>query len=134
MSVVSIRKALETSLLAMTPAIPTKLENQTLSPAPAVDTPFQECYLKFAKPSNRTIDGHQELGFMQVNLRYPKDRGTSAIEARAELIRSTFRRASTHSADGVNVIVTDTPEISEGEYVQGRHSLTVRVRFMSNIN
>lgn len=133
MSIELIRDALEQSLNGMTPALATAWENQPFTP-PVASAPYQECFIKFARPDNQTRDGHQELGYMQVNLRYPEGTGTKPAAARAALLRTTFRRKSTHVSGAVSVVISDTPEVTDGPTEKGRYTVIVKVRFFANIN
>lgn len=133
MSTVAIRAALETALAAMTPALSTSWENRAFTP-PAASTPYQVVHVLFARPDNSVIGTeHTELGYMQVRLMYPPQAGSGAAMARAQLIRSTFYRGATVSDSGINVIISDTPEIMPGTNEDGRYSVVVKVRFFAHI-
>jgi hypothetical protein len=133
MSTVSIRAALETAVNGMTPALATAWENVQFRP-PSMATPYQVVHVLFAEPDN-TVYGneHQELGILQIRLVYPMDAGSSAVMARAELIRDTFYRGQSFASGGITVIISRTPEIMPAMVEDGRYSVTVRVRFYANI-
>lgn len=127
----SVRAALETSLAAITPALPTAYENVAYTPAPGVA--YQRAYLLAAAPDNTEIGpGYTERGFMQVSLFYPLGGGPAAAEARAELIRAKFPFASTHTAGGTRVLITQTPEIAPARTEDDAHMVVVRIRFESH--
>jgi hypothetical protein len=133
MSVVSIRKALETAVNAMTPALSTAFENASYTP-PAASVPYQQVNILLAQPENQEYGlRHRELGYMQIKLMYPLQSGTGTIAARAELIRSTFYRGASFVADGVTVIIEKTPEVSPGSVEGDRFAIPVKVRFFSNV-
>jgi len=112
----------------------TAFENVAFAP-PLLSVPYQECFILFARPDNSEFgDRHQELGYMQVNLKYPLQAGTSAIGARAELLRTTFKRGNTFASGGVTTMVTDTPEIGQGEPDGTMYSLPVKIRFVAQVN
>lgn len=132
MSVVKIRAALETALNSMSPALATAWENMAFVQTSGV--PYQQAVVLFATPSNREFGSrHQERGYMQVRLLYPLQVGTAAIAARAELLRTTFKRGNTFANGGVTVMVSSTPEVSSGEPDGDRFSIAVKIPFISNI-
>lgn len=133
MSTVSIRAALESALNAMTPSLSTAFENAPFTP-PAPTTPYQRAWVIFAEPDNMEQHAsHMELGFMQVDLMYPENTGSGAAMARAELLRTTFKRGNTFSSGAVNVLITHTPEIARGEPEEGRYPIRVKIKFQSFI-
>lgn len=131
--VVNIRSALESALNAMSPALLTSFENVSFTP-PVSTVPYQVCNLLFAEPENIEYgSGHRENGYLQIRLMYPLQIGTSTINARAELIRTTFYRGASFSNSGVNVVINKTPEVSPGAVDGDRFSIIVKVRFFANI-
>lgn len=131
--IVNIRAALETALNGMSPALATAWENVSFSP-PAAGTPYQRVNMLFAQPDNREYGSrHQERGYMQVKLLYPIQIGTSTINARAELLRSTFARGNTFSSSGVTVMVSGTPEVTPGTVEDDRFAIAVKIPFISDI-
>lgn len=133
MSIVKIRAALETALNGMSPALATAWENAAY--VPTAGTAYQQANMLFATPSNREFGNrYQELGYMQVKLMYPLQVGTSAIAARAELIRTTFKRGNTFANGGVTVMIPETPEIAPGGVEGDRYAVPVKIRFVAQIN
>lgn len=134
MSTIKIRAALEAALSSIAPALPTAWENQAFVP-PASSAPYQRVHVLFATPDNIEIGAtHIEQGFLQVALLYPLQAGTGAAAARAELIRTTFRRGSSFTDSGVVVNVSKTPEISAGTVDGDRWYLPVKIRFSAFIS
>lgn len=132
MSVVKIRAALETALNGMSPALATAWENVAYTPV--TGTAYQQVHLMFAKPDNSEFGRrHQERGYMQVKLQYPPQIGTSTINARAELLRTTFYRGATFASGGVTVMISETPEVAVGSVEGDRYAVAVKVPFVSNI-
>lgn len=112
----------------------TSFENVAFAP-PLLSVPYQQAFTLFARPDNREMGSrHQELGYMQVNLKYPLQAGTSAVGARAELFRTTFKRGNSFTSGGVTVNITDTPEISQGVSDGTMYSVPVKIRFVAQIN
>lgn len=113
MSAPSIRSALETALDGMSPALATAWEDDGPF-APTVGTPWQSVNVLFADPRALEMTGrwHEEPGIMQVSLFYPPSKGSGAIEARAELIRTTFKHGNNYTSGGITVTVSNTPSIS----------------------
>lgn len=133
MSAVKVKAALETGLNAMSPALSTAWENATF--VPVAGTAYQAVNLLLAPPVNNEYgNGYREEGIMQVTLMYPIQVGASTALARAELIRTTFKRGTTFTKDTVTVTVSNTPEIAPGAVEGDRYALPVKVRFFSNIS
>lgn len=111
MSAVAMREAVEVALAAMSPALPCAWEDSDYTPVPG--TPWQAVHVMFADPRPLELSGkwHEEPGIMQVSLFYPTKAGPTAVETRAELIRSTFKHGSEFTADGVRVTVSNVPSI-----------------------
>lgn len=133
MSIDKVRSALETALNAMTPALSTAWENGPFTPING--TAYQRVNLLTAEPENPSIGNtlYREIGILQITLMYPKDTGSGGANARAELIRTTFKRGNSFTKDGVKVIVERTPEVSPGRVDGDRWSVPVRVRWYANV-
>jgi hypothetical protein len=130
--VVSIRAALETALAAMSPSLSTAYENVAFTPV--AGTPYQRAETMFARPDNREISANfVEQGIFQVTLCYPTGTGPAAAAARAELIRSTFKRGNSFASGGVTTLITDTPEVMPAYVDADRYCVPVRVRFMAQV-
>ena len=133
MSIALVRAALETTLNGISPALATVWEN-TEPTAPTNGMAYQRGFLLPGPPLNLEIGpSYTERGILQVSLYYPLGTGPAAATARAEAIRSAFRFASTHTASGVKVLITATPEIGPARTEDDLYFLPVRVRFESQI-
>lgn len=140
MSLALVRRALETTLAAISPALPTAWENVApentsgAETAPAASTAYQAAFLLPAPPANPEIGpGYIEQGIFQVSLFYPLGNGSADATARAALIRAAFPFASTHAASGVTVLITQTPEVGPARIEDEQYFLPVRIRFQSHI-
>ena len=128
MSIVSIRRALETALASMEPELPTEWEGVEF--APPANAPYQRAFIILGEPVNRENGGRSEQdGFVQIVLVYPFGEGTAAAETRAEAIRQHFRRPTSFTFDGVTVNVMLTPHVSPGRRNGDRWEQSVRVFF-----
>lgn len=133
MSAVEIGAALEAALEAMTPALAIAHENVHFD-KPDISVPYQKVHILFATPDNLVMgEDYQELGFMQVTLMYPIQKGVGDAMARAELLRTTFYRGASFTSGGSTVIIHKTPEIGVGVIDGERYSLPVRIKFYSNV-
>lgn len=131
MSAVAIRAALETALSAISPAMATAWENLPFTPTDG--TPYQRVYLLLGDPDNPEMGTFtQDRGFLQISLAYPLGAGPGAAMARAELIRSAFKRGTTLTASGITTTIEKTPEISPALIEDDRYVVPVRVRFFAN--
>ena len=124
MSISAIRSTLESALDGMAPAIQTAWQNVPFTPV--VGTPYQRATLLLAEPDNREFGASfQEQGFLQVDLCYPQSVGSNAVEARAELLRTTFKRGTTIGSISIDA----TPEIKPAYNDGDRYVVPVRIRF-----
>lgn len=133
MSAVKVRAALETALAAMSPSLSTALENIKFEPVSGV--PYQKAHILFGTPENTENNAsYDEVGFLQVQLRYPEAVGSGAAAARLELIRSTFRRGASFVSGGVTTTIMGTPGLVGAGFNEGdRFCLTVRIPFRAQI-
>lgn len=133
MSIVSVRAALETKLNNMTPSLATAWENAPYTPV--TGTAYQRVWLLTAEPSNPTMgdDYYREQGILQITLYYPLQTGSSAAAARADLIRTTFKRGTSMTSGANTVIIDRTPEISSGRVEGDRWALPVKIRWFAGI-
>lgn len=124
MSISAIRSTLESALDGMAPALATAWQNVPF--APVTGTPYQRATLLLAEPDNREFGASfQEQGFLQVDLCYPQSVGSNAVEARAELLRTAFKRGTTIGS----LMITATPEIKPAYNDGDRYVVPVRIRF-----
>ena len=133
MSAVAIRAALETALIGITPTLATAWENAPFTPT--TGTAYQHVFLK-GVTDNPTLGGnhYRVNGYMQVNLCYPLQTGSSAASTRAELIKTTFKRGYSFTSGGVTVIIDKTPDGMEGGRVDGdRFVIPVKIFFFCDI-
>lgn len=136
----------------------TAFENIAFKP-PASSVPYQQVHILFATPDNIVYGStHREVGYVQVKLMYPLQNGTSTINTRAELLRSTFYRGACVIASGshqggvfnyliddmglidtwdfideMKVIIDKTPEVAPGSVEGDRYAVPVKIRFFANI-
>jgi hypothetical protein len=97
--------------------------------------PYQLIHLTTFKPEEPTQGGgyYREHGVFQVTLVYPVGVGVGAATARAELIRSYFKKGTTLTNSGVKTIIIDTPEFG---YLQGSSDdieLPVKIGYRADI-
>ena len=97
--------------------------------------PYQLIFMTPFKPDEPTQGGgyYREHGVFQVTLVYPVGVGVGAIMARAELIRSFFKKGLTLISGSVKVIIIDTPSFG---YTQGSSDsieLPVKISYMADI-
>lgn len=133
MSIVSVRAALETKLNAMTPSLATSWEN--LPYTPVAGTPYQAAYVIPATPDNATMGDayYREQGIFQVSLFYPLQAGAGVAAARAQLIRTAFKRGTSMTSGSVTVRIDKTPEIGQGRVDGDRWHVPVKIRWFAGI-
>jgi hypothetical protein len=97
--------------------------------------PYQLAHMITFKPDEPTQGGgyYREHGVFQVTLVYPAGVGMGAITARAELIRSYFKKGTTLVHSGIKTVISETPSIG---YMQGSSSdvsLPVKIGYRADI-
>ncbi len=134
MSVTLVRQILEQALAAASLAIATQYENGPIY-VPVLGVPYQRCTILFAKPDNTEFGAsYGEQGFMQVDLAYPDGAGTVDANARADVLRTTFKRTASFSASGLVVNIMNTPEVfGPGQNTGDRYMLALRIPFSAQI-
>lgn len=133
MSLLAIRRALETALAAITPALDTAYENRVYTPVNG--TPYQAVTLLPAAPGNDEIGpNYTQSGLFQATLFYPADgTGPATAQTRAELIRTTLKRGNSYVSGGVTTTVVRTAEIMPAFIEGDRYVLPVRLQFFASI-
>jgi len=134
MSIGSVRAALETRLNSMANPISYAWENKSFTPV--VGVPYAAIYLMPAAPDNSTMGDayYMEQGIFQISLFYPLQAGPGAAAARAELIRTSFKRGTSMVSGAVTVRIGNTPEIGQGRVDGDRWHVPVKCRFFAGIN
>jgi len=129
--VIDIRAALETRLNALSPALQTEWENTRI--IPTADIPYQSVNILFADPANyENSASYQELGYMQVDLRYPINQAAGPAGRRAQLLRDWFPRGLTLTSNGVTACISKTPSVGNGRFEADRYIISVKIPFFSN--
>ena len=102
---------------------------------PVAGVPYQEVHMVPFKPDEPTQGAgyYREHGLFQVTLVYPLGVGTGALLARAELIRSSFRRGSSFVSGGVTVLIPETPEFGHLDGNEESIRMPVKVYYSANI-
>lgn len=133
MSQIAVRRALEKHLAIMPSGIETAAQNVVYAPRDGV--PYQRVTLMPATPDNTVAgDSYFERGVFEVQLMYPGGLGPSDAEAQAHRVRAHFKRSTTLTEGGVNVLVMTTPTVAQGMPVGGRFAVPVSVTYQAQIN
>lgn len=111
----------------------THYENTSFDPIHG--TPYEECWIMFADPSNPTMGkGHYRLlGYLQISLHYPRDTGMLGITQRAELYRAVFARGTSFAKDDTVVNIHRTASIERGDPPDGYVTRIVKVPFYVDV-
>ena len=133
MSNIEIRKALETQLIALDSSIATAWENVDFTPVN--NQPFQIVHFLYTQPGDAGFKNgpYLQQGYMQVTLQYPTNQGSGAAQAKAEMLRASFFRGLSLSANGITTVIAQTPEILAAIVENDRYSVKVRIRFYAYI-
>lgn len=129
-----IRALLETRLDTLLPAIPTVKENTAY--VPVKGTNYQRVFVLMGQTENPTLgDGFKrERGIFQVNLYFQESVGTGASTARAEAIKTLFKRGTTLEQGSVRVQVYASPYAAQGSNNDGFFMLPVSVPFTADVH
>lgn len=132
MSTALVKKAIRDAVKLIDPDLSTSWPNSSF--VPTVGTPYQDLNIFFVEPDNLGYGSgpYMEEGFFQISLYYPKQIGTALIDARADLIRETFKRGSYLISGEQRVVVNKTPTISSGQVEGDWYMIPVTVYFFSN--
>lgn len=133
MSTQVIRSLLEARLDTLAPSIATVKENTAYTPVKG--TVYQRVFLLMAQTENPTLgDGFKrERGILQVNLYYPEFVGTGDSTARAESIKTLFKRGTTIEQGSVRVQVYGSPYVAQGSNNEGFYMLPVSIPFKADV-
>lgn len=128
-----IRSLLETRLDTLSPSIPTVKENTAYTPVKG--TVYQRVFILKAQTENPTLgDGFKrERGILQVNLYYPEFVGSGTSTARAELIKTLFKRGTTMNSGTLRVMIDRSPYTSQGLNNDGFFVLPVSIPFFADV-
>ena len=135
MSIISVRAALQSKLDGMSPALATAWENFKDDSVPIDGVPYQAAYL-LPSVENPTMGDnyHRLIGVFQINLYYPLKEGTATAEARAELIKTTFKRGTSMTSGGITTRIERTPEILQGRVDGDRWMIPIKIRWFAGVN
>ena len=133
MSLLTIRRAFEKRLAAMVGALPTAYENATFTPV--VNAPYQRVNLLPATPGNEIMGdkAYFENGLFQITALYPQGVGPAAADAYAQSLRLHFKRGTTMTESGIDVVVTDTPRVAPPLADGDRYLIPISVPFQAQI-
>lgn len=133
MSMLIIKKLLETQLNTTPGALPTAFENVKLDPS--VQAPFQEVYFLPGKTRNPSFgDGFKrEEGLMQVTLSYPLKAGAQLAITKAEVIKAVFPRGLTLSEGKVRVMIDQSSWIGQGVPRDGWYALPLSIPYIADV-
>lgn len=129
MSLIKVTKAMQKHLLTLTPSIQSAFEATSFEPETGV--PFQYIQLVPRRPENPTLgdDYYRDVGEFQVFLCYPANQGTGDALERAELVRNHFKRGTTLTEGGLEILITGTPQISGTVLSTDRTIIPVIVKY-----
>lgn len=133
MTVALIRKALETRLAAITPAMPTAFENVAFTPSAGVT--YQRSNLLPNTPDDAQIGSkvYFERGIYQVTVCTPMGSGPAVAEARAQLVKDAFKRASALVEGAVTVIIMNAPSVSSAMIDGDRYCIPISMRYQCQV-
>lgn len=133
MSQTLIVKALMKHLEALTPTVKLIVEASGDKPPDDETVPYQKTLFMPAEPDNIVKGARvfREHGILQVALMYRLGVGSGTARARADLLRSHFKRGTSLEQGGIVTMVTHTPAIAQGFDTGGRWCVPVSIRWQA---
>lgn len=130
MSNLAARQAIETYLIAEPGGVAFVPGDNVGMETPL---PVQIGYFMPARPDDEEIGSKMTRlnGLYQINLSYAAGEGSGDAEARGEVLRSYFKRGLTLTQSGVNVLITDTPQVGAGKQDDDRWVVPVTLRWQA---
>lgn len=97
--------------------------------------PYQLIHTIPFRPYEPTQGGgfYQEHGVFQITLIYPPNNGDGALMARAELIRSYFKKGVEFSYGGITTNIVATPEFGYLTHIDNTLSMPVKIAYSADI-
>ena len=129
MALLTIKRAFEKKLAAMTPALSTAYESVSFTPV--AGTAYQRVQLMPRRPENPTMGDayYREVGEFQVFLCYPSNKGLAEALARAELVQQHFARGTTLVEGAYEINIMRTPQITGNAIVADRIIVPVIIQY-----
>ena len=133
MEILNTKKAAERLLLSITPAVATGFEGVDFNPP--VDAMYQRCQFRIDSPTDPVFPAgyHRENTEMQVFIAGIKGNGTADILARAELIRSVFKKGLTLTEGATKIHILRTAQIGSVFITQDRVVVPVLIPLISEV-
>jgi hypothetical protein len=133
MSVVKISAAFEKKLATIASNLATAYENVSYSPVEGI--PYQRVRLLPAAPENPTLgDGYyREVGFFEIILFYPINKGRGAAQLKAEAIKAHFARGLAMTESGLTVKVMRTPIVGSAVQDDKNYILPISINYFAEV-
>lgn len=100
-----------------------------------IGIPYQQIDLLPGEPLGPTQGGgfKQEIGIFQITLVYPKGIGEGAALARAEVLRTAFKKGVDFTYSGVTVSMHKHPQIGSAYETNESYCVPVKTYYLANI-
>jgi len=111
MSVLKTQKGLIKHLNLLLPNIATAYEGASFTPPTTI---YQRLQFRINRPDDPVLGTgyYRERIEMQIFVNAPTNKGTGEALARAELLRTHFKKGTTLSEDGILIHILETPQIA----------------------
>ena len=133
MEILNIKRAAETLLLSIPPAIPTGFESVDFEPPTGLM--YQRCQFRIDPPTDPVFPAgfHRENVQFQVFIADIKGNGTADAISRAGLIRDTFYKGLTLDEGGTKIHILETPQIGSTFVAQDRILIPVFIQLTAEV-
>jgi hypothetical protein len=133
MSIAKISAAFEKKLATIASNLDTAFENVPFTPVDG--TPFQRVRLLPSMPENPTLgDGYyREVGYFEIILFYPLNKGRGSAQTKAEAIKAHFYRGLAMTESGLTVKVMRTPMVGVAMQDDKHYIVPVSINYYAEI-
>lgn len=133
MAILEIKRAAERKLNTLTPVIPTAYESLAFTPPNA--GMYQRVQFNINPPDDPVlgVGFHRERITMQVFVSGDSNKGTGEVLARAEAIRTLFRKGTFMLEGDIRIHVLSTPQIAGTSVYNDRVICPVLIELTSEI-
>jgi len=102
---------------------------------PSANTPWQQVWFPTFDAENPTMgdDFYRIHSYFQIDLMYPLQKGTAAIDTRVELIKNTFKRGASFTNTDITARVEATPSVVDYGPDGNFYKKCIKVRYWADI-
>lgn len=102
---------------------------------PSPNIPWQQVWFPRFNEENPTMgsDFHRIHDYFQIDLMYPLQKGTSAIDTRIGVIKALFKRGASFTNGGITVRIEETPTATDFGSDGNFYKKVIKVRYWADV-